>query len=260
MERLRTQRPRGLTRASLRTWAMLFLAMGILGRGILQTRYLNVANLDSEQLLQLLTNTPGAMAVATTSLVLQFMECCAVPIFCLLLADGFSNTSDAGKYLLRVLGVALLSEIPFNFAMSAKFLDMSSRNPAFGIALSLMLLYLYGYFTQKTAAHLLARILVTVAAFVWCYILRIEHGVAILMISLVYWLFREKPMFRNLAGGAAAMLCCIFSMFYMAAPMGVMINHFYNGEKGRENRVFSYLFYPAALSLCGVIGYLVFSF
>lgn len=260
MERLRTQRPKGLTRASLRKWGMLFLTLGIFGRGILQTRYLDMGNLNTEQLLQVLTSAPGAMTVATISLVLQFLESCAMPIFCLLLAEGFANTSNSGKYLLRVLGIALLSEMPYNFAMSAKILDLSTRNPAFGIALSLMLLYLYDFFKEKKPMNLLAKILVTAAAFVWCAMLKIEGGVCTLIITLAFWILRKKPMFRNLAGGTAAMLCCIFSMFYLATPMGVMVNHFYNGEKGQENRVFSYLFYPAVLALCGIIGYFVFGF
>jgi hypothetical protein len=260
MERLRTEQPKGLTRAGLRKWGMLFVLLGVFGRGILQFRFLNMANLTTEQLLEVLTSHPDAMIAATVSLVLQFMESCAMPVFCLLLAEGFAYTSHGGKYLLRVLGIALLSEIPYNFVMSGRFFDMSTRNPAFGIAVSLILLYLYDYFKEKKFTNLLLKILVTMAAFVWCGILKIEGGVCLLMITMAFWFFRKKPMIRNLAGGIASMIGCLFSMFYLAAPMGIMVVHFYNGEKGNENRLISYLFYPAALTLCGIIGYAAFGF
>ena len=239
---------------------MLFVILGIFGHGILQTRYLNMANLSSDQLLKMLTEKPEAMFVTTVSLIMLFLESMAMPIFCLLLADGFSHTSHGGKYLLRVLGIALLSEIPYNFVMSAKFIDMGSRNPAFGIALSIVLLYLYDYTKEKKPVNLLLKVIVTFAAFFWCAILKVDGGVCALIITLAFWGFRKKPAIRNLAAAVAAMCGSIFSIFNLTAPMGIMVIHFYNGQKGEENRLLSYLFYPAALTLCGIIGYAAFGF
>lgn len=260
MERLRTEQPKGLSCAGLRKWGMLFVILGIFGRSILQTRFLGITDLNNEQLLEALSAAPEAMLFATFSIVLQFVETCAAPIFCLLLAEGFVNTSNAANYLARVAGVALISEIPYNFAMSGKFLEMSSRNPAFGIAMSLLLLYLYDRFREKKLSNMLLKVLFTLAAFFWCGMLKIESGVCCLFITLAFWAFRKKPMIRNLAAGAAAMVCCIFSLFYLAAPMGMLVLHFYNGEKGEENRLVSYLFYPAALTALSLAGYIAFGF
>lgn len=260
MERLRTEQPKGLTREALRKWGMIFVILGIFGRSILQTRFLGATDLNSEQLLESLSASSATMLFATLALVMQFVETCAAPIFCLLLAEGFANTSDKTKYLLRVLGVAVLSEIPFNFAMGARFIDMSSRNPVFGIALSLLLLYLYDRYRDKTAVNFLLKVLFTLAAVFWCGMLKIENGICCLLITLAFWGFRKKPMIRNLMGGAAAMVCCIFSAFYLTAPMGIMVIHFYNGEKGEENRILNYLFYPLALTVFGIVGYIAFGF
>ena len=260
MERLRRDRPKGFSRAGLRKWGMLFVLLGIFGHGILQTRYLNMAHLGSDQLLNMLTEKPEAMFVTTVSLILLFLESMAMPVFCLLLAEGFAHTSHGGIYLLRVLGVALLSEIPYNFVMSGNFIDMGSRNPAFGIAVSLVLLYLYDYTKEKKPFNLLLKVFITFAAFFWCAILKIEAGVCTLLITLAFWCFRKKPSIRNLAAAAAAMFGCFFSIFNLAAPMGIMIVHFYNGQKGEEKRLISYLFYPAALTIFGIIGYYTFGF
>ena len=260
MERLRTEQPKGLTTAGLRRWGMLFLLAGMFGRGILQTRFLGVSDLNNAELLETLAASDAAMMFATISLVLQFVESCAAPIFCLLLAEGFANTSDKDKYLLRVLGVAAISEIPFNFAMSAKFVDMSSRNPAFGIAMSLLLLYLYDRFSEKKVANVLLKVAFTLAAIFWCAVLKIENSIVCLVITLTFWIFRKKPMIRNLMAGIASMVGSIFSLFNLAAPLALVVIHFYNGEKGDENKLICYLFYPLALTACGIVGLVAFGF
>ena len=40
----------------------------------------------------------------------------------------------------------------------------------------------------------------------------------------------------------------------MAAPMGFLAIHFYNGEKGEENRLVNYLAYPVILLAVGLAG------
>lgn len=254
MERLSNEQPKGLTRAGLRAWGMFFVILGIFGRAVLQTRYLGVLNLTNDELLQAMSAGSDVMLVVTFAIVLQFLETCATPIFSFLLAEGFAYTSDSVKYILRVLGVAVVSEIPYNFAMSGKFLDFSSRNPVFGLLLALVLLYLYSRFREKKAVNLLIKAAVTLAAVVWCGMLKVEHGAPCVILTAVFWAMRNKPNLRNLVGGGAAMACSLFSISYMVSPMSVMVLHFYNGEKGEGNRLVNYLFYPAALIVCAVAG------
>ena len=79
-----------------------------------------------------------------------------------------------------------------------------------------------------------------------------------LLILAVLWALREKTALRNLLGAAAALVCCLGSLFYMAAPMGFLAIHFYNGEKGAENRAVNYLAYPALLLIIWALGVLLF--
>lgn len=260
MERLRTERPKGLTIAGLRKWGMLFVILGIFGRSILQTRFLGVTNLNSEELLDKLMASDAAMLFATFSLVLQFLESCALPIFCLLVAEGFANTSNKERYLLRVLGIAALSEIPFNFAMTGKLFVTSDRNPAFGIFMSLLLLYLYDRFGEKKFTNTLLKTAFTVAALFWCLVLRIENGFICVAITLTFWAFRNKPMIRNLMAGGVSMLGSVFSLYNLSAPLSLVIIHFYNGEKGEGNKLMNYLFYPVALTVFNIVGYIAFGF
>lgn len=255
MERLRTEQPKGLSRNGLRRWGMLFLALGVFGRCILQNRMLGLNGMTTQQLLDAMSASSDVMTAVTVALILQFIECCATPIFCLLAAEGMFHTVSAEKYLYRVLGIAVLSEIPFNFAMSGNLLDTSSRNPVFGLLLSMLLIYLYQKFSDKRPVNFAYKAAFTIAAFFWVAVLKVESGLPCLVLTLVFWVFRKKVTVRNLVAGAAAMFCSLYSIFYMAAPMGMILLHFYNGQKEeQENRVVNYLFYPVILTVFGVFG------
>ena len=80
----------------------------------------------------------------------------------------------------------------------------------------------------------------------------------LLLILAVLWALREKPMLRSMAGAMAALVCSVGSLFYMASPMGFLAVHFYNGEKGTDNRTVSYLAYPVLLLAVWAVGVLMF--
>ena len=77
---------------------------------------------------------------------------------------------------------------------------------------------------------------------------------SLLVIFAVLWAFRAKPMLCSIAGATASMVCCLFSMFFLAAPMGFLAVHFYNGEKGADNRRVNYLVYPVLLLADWAVG------
>ena len=59
-------------------------------------------------------------------------------------------------------------------------------------------------------------------------------------------------------GVAMAAACMVVSPFYLAAAMGFLAIHFYNGEPGERNRVVNYLFYPMCLLAIGLVAMYVF--
>lgn len=248
----------GLNANGLHTWGMLFLALGIVGKSLIQNRLLHMGQISSAQLMEAMQGSNAVMTQATLALVFQALETCAVPIFAFLLAEGATHTGSLPKYILRVAVLAAASEIPYNLAMSGVLLDGTSRNPVFGSLIGLVMLWFYGRWSESSFSHRIIRILVTLAAMVWCVLLSVSQGPALLLILAVLWALRGKTALRNLAGAAAALVCCLGSLFYMASPMGFLAIHFYNGEKGAENRVVNYLAYPALLLVTWALGTLLF--
>lgn len=242
----------------LRVWGTLFLLAGIVSRGILQTHLLGVGSNTNQQLLELMEKNPNAMAIATAALVLQAIECCAVPIFAFLLVEGFRHTKDWKKYALRIAGVAVLSELPYNLVASGQLLDMSSRNPAFGLLLGMAVLYFCRRYEEKVAKNTAIKLCVIVAAILWAEMLQVEHGVLLIVSVSVLWLLRNKTNLRALGGAVAGMVCMLISPFYLATAMGFLPIHLYNGEQGNGNRWVNYLAYPVLLLIVALVGLLVF--
>ena len=255
MEKINNTRPRGINRSALRTWALLLAVGGLVGRGLIQNHILGVGTVTTEQLLAMMNASSRNMTLATVSLVLQLAETMAVPLFALLLAEGASHTSDMKKYALRITACALVSEIPFDLLMHGR-ISMVSQNPMFGLVLGLVVIHFLGMYGAKGMKNFMVKLLVVAMGIVWARMLRIDMGEALVLLVWPMYSLREKTTNRNLAAAILAMACSFFSMFFVMAPFGCLMLHFYNGERGEveAGRVLTYLAYPAAIVLLALAG------
>lgn len=259
MERLGNHQKRtGITVNALRVWGMIFLSAGIIGRGVIQNHILGFAGMNTQQMLTVMESSETAMNYATMSIAMQALETCAAPIFAVLLVEGIMHTSDLRKYFQRVLGLALVTEIPYNLAMGKGILDFSSRNSVFSLVLGMILIFFFRRYAAPGFKNVLIKILVTLASLVWVRMLNIEFGAPMLVILVVLWGLRAKPTYRNFAGASAAIACSLFSPFFLASPMSFLAIHMCNWEKSEENRLVNYLMYPALLVLAFIVGKFLF--
>ena len=254
MESLKKTTPSGLPSNAVRTWGMMFLIAGIVGRSIIQNRLLGIGTLTNQQLLEIMSASQLNMALATAALFLQAAETCAVPVFAFLLVEGFLHTKDWKKYLLRLVGVAFLSEVPYNLAMGGRFWDAGSRNPVFALVIGMALLLFFRHYGSKSTQNTLIKLFVLLAAVLWTVMLNIDHGIALVLLTAIIWTLRKKPQLRNIVGAVVSVACSILSPFYMASPMGFLPVHMYNGEQGGKNQIMNYLSYPVILLLIGLIA------
>lgn len=246
MERLNdNQESRGFSAAVLQTWGYLFLLLGI-GGAFIQNRLLGISGMTGQQVLELMDQGGIAMPLITASIIMQALESCAVPIFALLIVDGFRKTADWKRYIGSIALVAVVSEIPYNLAMTGQILDFSTRNPALGLVIVLVMLWFYRYYDEKGGNTTLMKAIITIAAVLWCGMLSIHHGTFLVLMAAVLWFTRNKP-YNILIGALAAALGCLISIYYVVAPISFLAVHFYNGEEGQQNKVFSILCYPLLL-------------
>ena len=255
--RLSPQRPSGLDRNKLRLLGLIIAAFGMLGRGILQNRVLGMAS--GTDLAALLESSADAMNVATAAIILWVIEGTAVPIFTLLTVDGFQRTASVKNYLFRLLLLAVVSEVPFHFALTGRLLNPSPRNPVFGLVPVVVMLYLLRYYDGNTVKHVFIRILVLFTACLWAGIGQVEYGVPMVLMAFFLYTLRQRHTMALFAASAAALVCTVGNPLFMFAPFGFLLAHFYNGEEGRASpRLLQYALYPVLLLLIGLAGVLLF--
>ena len=82
--------------------------------------------------------------------------------------------------------------------------------------------------------------------------MNIEQGDCLVILVAVLGYVREKSNFRAVFAFGGAMLCTLFDMFYIGSCMSCILLHRYNAERGEQNTVFNYAFYPALLLIAGI--------
>ena len=148
-------------------------------------------------------------------------------------------------------------EIPHNLVFGGKLLLASSRNPVFGIVLSMIILYFYRRYAGTELKNVLIKAAVCGAGVVWCQMLKIEFGACMVLLVSTLWAFRSKTLYRNLAGAVMTVVCSLFSPFFLAAPMGFLAVFFYNEEKGTTSRTMNYAAYPVILVIAAIAGFIL---
>ena len=172
--------------------------------------------------------------------VLRYIGRIAFPIFAYTLVEGFCYTKDIKKYMMRMGVLALLSEIPFDLALTGKVLEFGHQNVFFTLFLGLLMLYLM----TKAPDEVRGLLCVFVILFVSRY-LRIDYSYRGLLMIFWYYQYRNNnPMkffgiaFINvfIMGGA--------QIFALLALIPIMLH---NGEQGPKCKGFFYGFYPVHL-------------
>lgn len=241
-------RSRGNSGQTLRTFGMLFLITGIAGKAIIEGKLLG--NLEFEALLSAMNESDSVKMLSIIGVFAQLIQTCAIPLFAFLLVEGAGYTSCLWKYMLRVGGVALISEIPYDLVYRNKWMDFGSQNPVFAMLLGLIAIYYFQTYSGQKLKSLLINVLVAAVAIFWTMMLKIEDGMPIVLIITTLWFTRNRKAIQILLGCIVTCFCATFSVAnldYFFAPLVFLFIHFYNGEKGEQNRLVNYLAYPVLL-------------
>ncbi len=202
------------------------------------------------------------------NLILRCIGRTAMPIFCFMIAEGFRHTHSVKKYALRLLLLAILSEIPYNLASSHRFVDISGRNVVFTLLLGLAALYGIDSFEnyQQNRLRRLFQFFWVAAVCGMAELLRADYGYLGILLVILCDGFRGQPGRMTLAGVLVLFSYWPFSSIQSFGALAFLPLSLYNGR--RTNRPASpmkracvqygfYLFYPAhMLLLYGLAGLL----
>ena len=185
----------------------------------------------------------------------QVLYLAAFPLSAFLLVEAFKHTSDRKKLLLRLLGTALLVEIPMDLAYNIKQVIWWGRNQNYFFTLTIGLLVLWSVETtmkkygQGTLKTNLLTLLVYLAATATAILLRTEQSSVGVLTIVALYLFYGNRMFSFITVAA------IYLFFTGSTGRNVGLEYLpvlsmlllwmYNGEQGRATRVTRMVFYFA---------------
>ena len=93
------------------------------------------------------------------------------PIFCFLLVEGFSKTSNKLKYAVRLGIFALISEIPFDLAFSARVLEFGYQNVFFTLLLGFLAMCAFDFIGKQKLPSVVRWIMsIAALAVVWVWL------------------------------------------------------------------------------------------
>ena len=189
----------------------------------------------------------------------------AFPIFAFCIAEGFFHTRSRGRYLARLAGVSVLSQLPFVLMNNAGPVGSGlpvSLNTMTTLSLGLLLVWLVELLLKPEEGSLAGtegffRAALAVAAVAGAYrlaqMLRMDYGGMGVTAVLLFYLLHGMP---RLAPAAVWLwLGCGDAHEWFALP-GCLLLYLYDGtrgtegmspEKKRREKYFFYFFYPMHL-------------
>ena len=182
----------------------------------------------------------------------------AFPIYCFLLVEGFQKTHDVKKYLGRMFLFALLSEVPFDLALSGKAWNMQYQNVFFTLFIGLLVITGLRLVEQRLAGTEVWRKLVRVgldaviiiAGSALALVLKTDYSFKGILAITVLYLFRRRKKAQVWAG---VIVFLLMDGLEMIAAFSFILIWFYNGTRGKQNKYFFYFFYPVHLLLLWLV-------
>lgn len=186
--------------------------------------------------------------LVTISTIFDIIGRIAFPIFAFMIVEGFYKTKSRFKYLRNLLIFAIISEIPYDMFQSKVFINNRSQNIMWALALGLLTLIIVDKLKEKIKNKYtwlgLSILIVGVNAII-ATLISFDYDYYSIIIIFILYLFYDK----RLVGSLLSYLVIIKEAY---AILGFAVINFYNGEKGKQNKWFNYLFYPVHLLIFGI--------
>lgn len=175
----------------------------------------------------------------------------AFPLFAFFVVEGFFKTKNRKKYLTNLFVFAVISEVPFDMFLTSTFFNTRANNVLFTLALSLITIWIIDILKNKlenkppTLWYLVSVVVIIISCFISMQFgLDYEHH-SIIIVYLFY-IFYNKPVV-----GCALAYLSIITEVWSILGFGLVLT--YNGERGKQNKIINYWFYPVHLLILGIL-------
>ncbi len=174
----------------------------------------------------------------------------AFPLFCFLLVEGFIHTRDWRRYAGRLFLFAVLSEIPFDLAISGQWWDPKSQNVFFTLGIAVLVMAAFAWAEGQVSWKVRTRrgcqcvfLLLGMAA---AQMIFTDYAAMGVLCVLVLYDTRTNRGWQMAAG----MLSFLWEPPALLAFWPIA---YYNGDRGISWKYVFYLFYPIHLLILYLI-------
>lgn len=184
----------------------------------------------------------------------------AFPIFAFQIAEGFAHTSSFKKYALRLLGFAVISEIPFNLFYSSRLFNPYHQNVLFTLLLGLLAVSVIDNIKKnKTAKNISLSVLWLLLITITSVIGFVDYGFLGVLTVVMFYIFKNFPFAWVLQLVAIVLINIVFfegqvliveilgktfEIPYQGFAVFALIPIWlYGGKKGKSSKVMQYGFY-----------------
>ena len=188
------------------------------------------------------------------------------PIFAFLLTEGYVHTKSFSKYFFRLLVLALISEVIYDYVFYDSFIYLEANNIFFTLALGLLTLWLLDksrtlvkkYFKEKIDLTIILPItylLIIVFMGLIAEFLNFSYGMLGILVISFFYLFKKNFPLTVLSVSLSTLILGDTMQYF--SLLSLILIYFYNKKLGKKCKVFFYLYYPLHILVLGVIRMLI---
>lgn len=188
------------------------------------------------------------------------------PIFAFLLTEGYVHTKSFSKYFLRLLVLAVISEVIYDYVFFDSFIYIDANNIFFTLALGLLTLFLLDkskglikrYFKDKVDLVIILPItylLIIVIMGLMGEFLNFSYGMLGILVISFFYLFKDN--FALIVISVSLPTLILGEGMQYFSLFSLILIYFYNKKLGKKSKLFFYLYYPLHILVLGVIKMLI---
>ena len=163
------------------------------------------------------------------------------------LVEGFFKTRNRLRYLLYLIVFGIISEVPFDLCQSAVIFQPYSNNVMFTLALTLVMIWIIDKLRIPTKIFWYPiSIVIVLGTCLLSMIWGLDYEWHGILIGYFFYIFHNNPIFA-IIGGYLSLIKTPWAL------LGFGLTLTYNGERGKQNKILNYSFYPVHLLILGLL-------
>ncbi len=188
------------------------------------------------------------------------------PIIAFLLTEGYVHTKSFGKYLVRLLGLAMVSEVIYDYVFFDSFFYFNSNNIFFTLTLGLLTLYFLDkskilikkYIKEKIDFTIIYSVVTFLILFImgtFAMLLNFSYGMLGILVISFFYLFKNNFSLTILSVSLVTLILGEVMQYF--SLLSLILIYFYNKKLGKKCKIFFYLYYPIHILILGLIKMLL---